>query len=647
MSESIEELGMNDSLEGDGLLAEGVRIANIPTLLMVLVQLTGDTKWLREPYRPVRPFGLGDNDSGGLPEGRQAEVRGAALGAILEWRAGRPIAIAEPSSALLVEMLACAMNEEVAPEYGPLIAAQLGQRRPACEPIAAPAGFSVLIIGAGVSGMCAAVNLQAAGVPFTIIERNATVGGTWLENRYPGAGVDTPNHLYSYSFLTYDWTKYFALRDELWAYLEHVADSFSLRDHTRFNSEVLSARYDPEAQDWVIQVRQPDGVVRTERATVVISATGIFNPPKYPEIEGLDVFDGPVFHTALWPDDLSLAGKRVAIIGSGASCMQVGPEIQPQVAALTVFQRSPQWAAPFELFRKDVPPAIRSLLRDVPIYQSWYRARLAWTFNDRLHPVLQKDPDWPFPERAVNATMDSHRQHFERYLRTEIGERTDLLPQVLPTYPPYGKRILLDNGWFRMLTKPNVELVTERVARIEADALVTGSGERYPADVIVLATGFEVQRFLTAFDVVGRSGRTLREIWDDDDARAYLGLAIPDVPNFFCLYGPNTQHGGSLIFAVEMQMHYIMDLLRKMIDRGIGSIECRQDVHDRYNEGVDAAHEQMVWTHPGMDTYYRNSRGRVVVNYPYRIVDMFTATRQADIGDYVTESGRDRNFVAG
>jgi 4-hydroxyacetophenone monooxygenase len=374
---------------------------------------------------------------------------------------------------------------------------------------------------------------------------------------------------------------------------------------------------------------------------VLISATGIFNPLKFPDIKGLDRFEGPSFHTALWPDDLDLAGKHVAIIGNGASCMQVGPEIQNTVASLTIFQRSPHWAAPFEQFRKVVPEPIRFLLREVPLYQAWYRMRLGWTFNDRIHPALQKDPSWPHPDRSLNAINDGHRAYFTQYVESELGERQELLEHVLPSYPPFGKRMLMDNGWYRMLRNERVELVADPIVEILPDRVVIEDGREYKADVLVLATGFDVLNFLTSFEARGRSGRSLREVWDDD-AKAYLGLAIPDFPNFFCLYGPNTQpgHGGSLIFVIEMQMRYIMDVLRKMQARGIGAVECRQDVHDEYNERIDRAHENMVWTHKGMETYYRNARGRVVVNFPYRNVDLFEMTSRADLEDFILEPRR-------
>ncbi len=621
---------------------DAVAVANVPSLLMVLVQLTGDRRWLAEPYRPRRAQGMGDNDTGGLPDEIQDEIRHAALEAILAWRRGRPVAIPDPSPELLVEMLSWSMGEPVPPEYGPFTQAQLGHRPVDQEPIEVPDGFEVIVIGAGVSGICAAVNLRAAGVPFTVIERHDTVGGVWLENRYPGAGVDTPNHLYSFSFAPYDWSMFFALRDELWSYLEHVTDRFDLRPSIRFGTTVETAVYRPDEQRWAVTVAGPDGAVTELSANVVISATGIFNPAVRPDIDGIDSFAGPSFHTSAWPDDVDVSNKRVAVIGNGASCMQTAPEIQHDVESLTIFQRSNHWAAPFEQFRRPVPDALRFLLREMPIYQAWYRVRLGWTFNDRLHSALQKDPDWDHPDRSLNATNDAHRAYFTSYVEQELGDRIDLLEKVLPTYPPFGKRMLMDNGWYRMLRNPAVELVDDPIERIEPEAIVTADGRRREADILVIATGFDVLRFITTYEAVGRTGRSLRDVWNDDDAAAYLGTVVPEMPNFFTLYGPNLQpgHGGSLIFVIEMQLHYVMDLLRKMAAEGIGSVEIRQEVHDDYNAAVDAAHESMVWTHPGMSTYYRNERGRIVVNSPYRNVDYFAMTRSADLDHYVTEPAR-------
>ncbi len=623
--------------------AEAIAIANVPTLLMVLVQLTGDLRWLEEPYRPQRGRGMGDNDSAGLPEAIQDEIRKAALDAILAWHAGRHVAIPEPSADLRCRMLAWAMCEKVPKEYDRVIAAELLlEEQDQIKKLSVPAGFEVLIIGAGVSGLCLAVRLQQAGIPFTILEKKSTVGGIWRDNRYPGAGVDTPNHLYSYSFAPYDWTKYFALRDELHAYLEYVTDQFNLRPHIRFNTEVESLSYEANGQRWAVVVKDEKGQRETLNSSVVVSAVGIFNPVKMPDIKGLKSFAGPCFHTAEWPDNVDLTGKRVAMIGNGASAMQTGPAIQNIVKSLTIFQKSAHWVAPNEQFGKPIPEPLRFLMHEVPLYRIWYRLRVGWTFGDRVHSTLQKDPNWERSDISLNKANDSHRAYFTQYIEAEIGDRKDLLEKVVPNYPPFGKRMLMDNGWFRMLRKDNVTLVSNPITEIRGNKIITKDGHEYEADILVVATGFDVLRFLTCFETRGRSGKTLREIWEDDNARAYLGVTIPDFPNFFCLYGPNLQagHGGSYMFMAEMQVRYVMDVLKKMVTQRLGAVECRQDVHDAYNERIDKAHENMVWTHPGMETYYRNARGRVVVNSPFRNDHFYEMTRAANLDDFKVEPSK-------
>lgn len=625
-----------------GALDAAVAEANIPTLLMVLVQLTGDLHWLEPPYCISRTKGMADNDSGGLPDDLQAEVRTAALTAIEQWRAGAPVAIPQPSPELTARMLSVSMGENVPGEYGDVLAQELAAGvgcAPEPHPADVPEGFRAVIIGAGISGIAAAIRMAAMNIPFVVLEKNAEVGGVWLENIYPGAGVDTPSHLYSYSFAPHDWPHYFASRDEIHDYLNKVTDDFGVRPHVRFESEVLRVDYDELDQLWTVQVRDSAGTITVEQANAIISCVGAFNPPVVPQLPGLQTFAGPAFHTACWPSDLSIEGKKVAVVGNGASAMQVVPAIADAVSELTIFQRSAQWVQPFDKFKTKVPESMLLLFEEVPLFRAWYRLRLSWIYHDKLYGALQRDPAWADSEIAINAANDGHRKYFTDYIKSKLPGREDLWAKTIPSYPPFGKRMLQDNGWFTTLLRPNVHLVTDAITEIRPEGVVTDSGDCYDADVLVLATGFDVVRFLSSFEVRGRGGRLLSEVWNGDDGRAYLGLTVPGFPNFFTLYGPNTQtgHGGSLIHTVECQLEYLDGLLRMMFDQGLATVECRNEVYDQYAATVDEMHERMIWTHPAMSTYYRNARGRVVVINPFRNVDFWRMTRHPDLDDYVVE----------
>jgi 4-hydroxyacetophenone monooxygenase len=622
-------------------LLEGVAKANVPTLIPVLVQLTGETRWLEPPYAPRRGRGLDDNDTGGLPDPIRDEIKTAAREAISNWLGGAPVALPRPDDAMLARMLSISMGERAPAEYGEIIAADMGMasHRIGGTPVA-PTDFHVAIVGAGVSGICAAIKLREIGIKCEIFEKSADFGGTWWENRYPGAGVDTPNHIYSFSFAQNDWSRYFALQGDLLEYFRGVAERHGLRECTRFNTAVRRLTWDETSKRWRIELLRPDGDAEYIVADVLISAVGALNNPLIPKIEGLETFPGPAFHTARWPSDLDVKGKRVAIVGNGASAMQVVPAIAARVAHLSIFARSKQWAAPFPQFNKEAPAPVRALLRSVPLYYLWYRQRLAWTFNDRIHDSLQKDPNWRDPERSLNAVNDAHRSFFTDYVIDELGDRRDLLEKVLPDYPPYGKRMLLDNGWYRTLRRSNVRLIDQRLAEVRGRKLIAGGGEEREADVLVLATGFRAVEFLASMEVIGRGGRKLREFWGQDDARAYLGATIPGFPNLFTLLGPNVGlgHGGSIVKAIELQMDYVLSVLERMFGLGASTVEVRRAVFERYNARVDTAHQKMVWTHPGADNWYRNSRGRVVALTPWRNDDFWRMTRQADPEDYVFET---------
>ena len=620
-----------------------VAVANVPTLLMVIYQVTGDERWLSSPYLPTRGRGLGDHDDGGLPTRLQAEIRDAACEAIAHLQSGLPPAIALPQPDLVHRMLTVCMGETIRPAYGEMFAFELARRiAPAAPEVQLdrpemPPGFKTIVIGAGVSGIVAAQQLEDMGVDYLVLEKQAGPGGNWLQNTYPGAGVDTPSHLYTFSFAENDWGKHFELRDNLQAYFERVIASIDAGARIRFGTEVLSAQFDEAALLWRLRIRGPDGLIEQVTANAVIGALGVLNRPRLPAVPGIGGFAGPEFHSAEWPRGLELHGKRVALVGTGASAMQIGPAIAGSVEHLTIFQRSPQWVAPFEKFRRPIPSELRTLLRTCPIYRGWYWLRLFWQFGDKVIEALRVDPEWPYPERAVNARNDGHREFFTRYLASELEGRDDLIAKALPDYPPYGKRILLDNGWFQTLKRDSVTLINEGVAEVRPDGLVTSDGVEHEVDVVIWATGFDVVHFVASMEVRGVGGRTLREAWRDDDPRTYLGVSAPGFPNFFMLGGPHSFPGsGSFMYFMEVQMRYIRRVLTELANRGLRVAAVREEVNEAYNERIDALHARSVWTHPGMTTYYRNARGRVVFVNPFLNLDYWTMTREVDLADYVT-----------
>lgn len=628
-------------------LESAVAVANVPTLVCMLVHLTGDERWLGERYRSARLRGLDDNDSGGLPEKVQSEIRSAATLALRAWLAGRPLALPNPSDEQLLRMMSVMLGEAVPKDYGPMVRNDLAlpAAPPAVSPLApltdsaarVPEGFRALIIGAGISGLCAAVELTKAGVPYVILERRSNVGGVWFENRYPGAACDVPSHLYSFSFASYDWSRFFADSREIHAYLNRVAEDFSVRDHVRFDTEVTEARFREATRHWEIEVRTAAGKHERLRANIVISCVGAFNKPRIPKLPGFDTFKGVSVHTARYPDSgIDLYGKRVVLVGNGASAMQVAPAIADKVKSMTIVQRTPQWVAPFPKFGKAIPATLRQLLANVPLYRRWYRVRLAWSFNDKLYDALQIDPNWEGQGHSINVINEAHRRGLTTYMTTELGGAQHLLPKLLPDYPPFGKRMLLDNGWFRTLARDNVTLINGAVEKVTPDGVITTDGVEHPADVLIWATGFDVAHFIAPLRIFGKGAHELKIDWRGDDARAYLGLAVPGYPNFFCLYGPNSQygHGGSLITVLERQMHYVMSLLRGMFARKVSCVEVRQEVHDAYNAELDARANRLVWAFPGVETYYKNSAGRNVVNNPFRIMEVQRMTETADLAEY-------------
>jgi len=618
--------------------------ASVPTLLMCLAQITGDDTWLKEPFLPKRDISIFAEPTGGLSPQAQQAVREAIARVLDELHSGQRTLPPLPDEAQLVEMMSVCLGERVPPEYAPLAMEEMGYRDRRVEWHTPPAAdrledFKALVIGAGFTGLCAAYRLKEMGFAFEVLEKNTEVGGTWWENTYPESGVDTPNHFYSYSYApNTTWTSNYSKRDEMLAYQRKVTQDQGLRQHIEFDTEVVGMTWLEDAQQWEVQTRRADGSTRTRRAAVVISCVGALNRPKLTAIKGIDSFTGPWWHSARWRHDVSLQGKRVAVIGTGASAMQFMRTVAGQAEQVTIFQRSPQWARPPQDYHGTVSPESRWLLENVPYYYAWYRFGLMWRFGDGLLPTVRFDPNWPHPERAMNYRNDSQRRQLTDYLMSQIGDRPDLVAKCLPDYPPYGKRILIDNSWYQSLKRPNVSLVTEGVDRVEGSEIVDASGARHAVDVILMATGFEPGKLLESMHVTGRAGRQLSEQWAHDDPRAHLGITVPGFPNLFVMTGPNTglAHGGSLMLIAEVQVRYVTTLMRDMLEQGLAEVEVKQPVHDAYNARVDAEHAQLVWSHGGMRNWYRNAQGRVFAVMPWRMVDYWTMTRTPDLSEFET-----------
>ncbi len=617
-----------------------VAVANVPSLLMVLFQFSGDERWLQDPYLPTRGKGLVDHDSGGLPDAVQIEIREASVDVILRLQDGETPAITAPSPELTARMMSVCMGEPVGGEQGEMLAAEVARRidpdQPelALPPVHAPAGFKILLIGTGVAGLAAVHQLEDMGVDYEILERQPDAGGVWWMNTYPGCGVDTPSHLYSFSFARNDWSRHFELRDDIQRYFTQTLKDLGADQRIRYNTELLSASYDEERNKWALRVRCGDAE-ETLEADVVLTAVGSLNLPRLPDVPGRDTFAGTQFHSSQWPEDLDLDGKRVVIVGAGASSMQISPAIADRVGHLTIVQRSPQWVAPFDKFMQPITAELRRLLQGCSLYFAWYWIRLFWQFGDKVIEALRVNPEWEHPERSVNARNDAHREFFTRYLTDRLAGRPDLIEKSLPDYPPFGKRILLDNGWFETIRRDDVDLVTDSVAELRPGSLMTGLGTDLPADVVIWATGFQAARFMSSVDVRGHGGARLSDVWEDDNPKAYLGVSVPGFPNFFMLGGPNSFPGsGSFLYFMEVQMRYVRALLTTMFDRGIAALDARQDVTDAYNELVDRTHDRTVWTHPGMQTYYRNSRGRVIFVMPFLNAEYWQMTKNFNLSDY-------------
>ncbi|MBM4336262.1 MAG: NAD(P)/FAD-dependent oxidoreductase [Deltaproteobacteria bacterium] len=476
---------------------------------------------------------------------------------------------------------------------------------------------SVVILGAGVSGLCTGIQLLRAGISsFTILEKSDRVGGTWYDNQYPGAACDVPSHFYCYSFEPNpDWSRKFSGQAEIQRYLEHCAGKYGLLPHIRFGCEVASARFDEGAGLWRVHTRGGESL----DATVLVSGVGQLNRPHVPDLSGLGDFAGVWFHSARWRHDCDLAGKNVAVIGNGASAIQFVPKLATLAGRLTIFQRSANWVVPrgdyayserAKRFYRAFPPLLR--LYRWFFYWQLERNYLAFGANGR--------------------TARNFEKAARNWLEASVPD-PKLRALLTPDYRVGCKRILIDDDFYPALSRPNVSVEPSGIARITRDGIETKDGAIHPADVIVLATGFETTTFLAPIEIAGRGGRTLADAWDGG-AEAHLGICVSGFPNFFMMYGPNTNLGhNSIIFMIEAQVRYAVRCIRALAEKRLRLLDVRPEAQQRFNAGLQRELEKTAWA-AGCRSWYKTASGKITNNWSSSTLAYWWKTRRPKLDDF-------------
>lgn len=636
MGSPVVSLGTDVDVE---TLRGHLRRADPGVLVAVLTQMTGDPAVIdryaaKIDHVPDPPERAGTTD----PETADAlaEEIVAALGK------PRPDgAVPADDRDLFIRLLPVALGSDVDDEQVDLLLEQGGFRPssptlPRTTPI--PSTTTMAIIGAGLAGIAVALAAAEEGVKFQIFDRNDEVGGTWLTTTYPGIGVDTPSAYYSLSReVNPNWSNYYPQGAEYQAYLVALADKHDLRRHIRFGTEVEALWWDDQRQQWQIHSRSADGTVSFDYASVVVTAAGYLNRPRFPDVKGRETFAGVSVHSAQWDPTLDLAGKRVAVIGAGCTAVQIVDACVDDVEHLTVFQRQPHWVAPRKRVSDEVPEHRRYLGRVLPFYAMWHRLKSYWGTADNNYPVILQDPEWSQTHLSISPANDVLLQMCLEYIGRTFGAGSELARKVTPDFAPYGKRIIRDpGGYYAALTRDHVDVEASEPAQVNADGIITADGRQIDLDVIIYATGYHLD-FLSTIDIRGRDGKTLAQEWGNSP-RAYRGGAVPGFPNLFITSAPNYSpgHGAGANFSMEVLAHYIVECLQLMALRGAATMEVTQQAFDAYVAGIDEAMQRTVWCHtPKAHTYYRSESGRVVVATPYRLVDVWQQHRSPAEEDFV------------
>ena len=644
MSANISNIDATKKIitENDETLSKILNDASLPALLPALAQATGDLSLLASELKPKTGLvGATLPAQGGMSTEAQEKARKLAFSSLQRLRDEEVTPINIDDEEKLKQLMEF-ITGKVDDDYVPLLSQELGVKdtsRPSwhADDYEHGSEFKVAVIGSGMSGLVAAYRLTQANINFTVFEKNADIGGTWLNNTYPGCRLDTSNFGYSYSFAQKaDWQQQYSDRDAIYSYFRNFANSSGLMKNVVFETEVTRMTFDEAKNLWQVCLNAREGKEEIHYFNAVISAVGQLNRPNIPNIEGQEDFSGPAFHTAEWDHAVDIKGKRIAVIGTGASGVQVIPAIADEVEQLYVFQRTPPWFNPTPTYHDNIPSGLQWLLTHVPFYDRWYRFYQFWRTVEGRRPYMQVDPEWGHPI-SVSEKNEELRQALQAYLEGQFEDRPDLLEKVVPDYAPGAKRMPRDDGsWARTLKKENVELVVNKINKITETGIETVNGEVREVDAIIYGTGFRASEFLMPMEIKGRGGVDLHENWGGD-ARAYLGISLPGFPNLFCLYGPNTNliFNGSLVNFSECGAHYILECIKTLLESGNKVMEIRREPFDDFNEKIDAENKLMSWGASSVSSWYKNAFGRVSQNWPLPSLEYWRLTRKVRLEDYI------------
>ncbi|MDT8910645.1 NAD(P)/FAD-dependent oxidoreductase [Amycolatopsis sp. PS_44_ISF1] len=479
--------------------------------------------------------------------------------------------------------------------------------------------FKVVVVGTGFSGLGQAIQLEEAGIrDYVILEKADEVGGTWRDNSYPGCACDVQSHMYSFSYeQNPDWSRSFSPQPEIFEYLRGVAEKHRLREKTRFGVEITGAHWDDQERRWTVTTRGGEEF----SAQFLVSGVGGLHIPQIPKLPGIEAFEGQSWHSAQWNHEFDLAGQRVAVVGTGASAIQFVPRIAPQVAELTLFQRTPPWIMPKP--DHEMPGWAKTLFKRVPGAQRLYRAFVYWGreaqgigFNG--HPVVMKVGE----------------QLAKRHMAKAIKDRA-LRRKVTPDYTMGCKRVLLSNDYYPALARANVEVNTDGVREVKAHSVVDGAGVEHEVDAIIYGTGFHVTDALEYLDITGTEGRSLAKSWATDGIQTHKGITVAGFPNLFFLLGPNTALGhNSVVFMIESQSRYVVDAIKLADSRGAAALDVRPSVQQKFQAEIQDRLIKGVWTQGGCKSWYLDAKGVNRTIWPGATWRYWLQTRRVDPSDY-------------